>query len=70
MVFLKKTKVHYPKMFHLPRKVDLFQKTFQKMLMVSKNIVYEERRRKIHILIHKSYIGIEIVFYFLFKKEK
>lgn len=40
------------------------------MLMVSKKIVYEETRRKINILIHKSYIGIEIVFYFLFPKEK
>jgi hypothetical protein len=26
MVFLKKTRVHYQKMFHLPRKVDPFQK--------------------------------------------
>jgi hypothetical protein len=40
------------------------------MLIISKMIVYEETRRKIHILIHKSYIGIEIVFYFLFSKEK
>jgi hypothetical protein len=45
-------------------------KKFQKMLMVSKKIVYEETRRKIHILIHKSYIGIEIVFYFPFLKRK
>jgi hypothetical protein len=58
--FPKKPWVHYPKMFHLHRKVD----SFQKILIVSKKIVYEETTRKIHILIHKSYIGIEIVFYF------
>jgi hypothetical protein len=31
-----------------------------------KKIVYDQTTRKIHILLHKSYIGIEIVFYFLF----
>lgn len=40
------------------------------MLIVSKKIVYEEIIRKIYILIYKSYIGIEIVFYFFFLKEK
>jgi hypothetical protein len=34
-----------------------------------KKIVYEETTRKNHILIHKSYIEIKIVFYFLFSKE-
>jgi hypothetical protein len=55
-----------PKNVPSSQKSGLVPERFQKMLIVSKKIVYEETIRKIHILIHKSYIGIEIVFYFLF----
>jgi hypothetical protein len=41
---------------------------YEKMLNVSKKVVYEETTRNFQILIHKSYIGIEIVFYFSLSK--
>jgi uncharacterized protein YjcR len=48
------------KMFHLPRKVDLFQKKFQKMLMVCQKIVYEKITRKKNII--SVGISVQVIF--------
>jgi hypothetical protein len=44
-----------PKNVPSSQKSGLVPERFQKILIVSKKIVYEETIRKIHILIHKSY---------------